>query len=182
MRRLFPIVLAMLVSTGNAGEVLDADVTHHAGMYRLSLDMRVNADAGAVRRIVTDHRNMTRISDVLIESTLLDADDAGMRRRLVARTCILFFCFRIIMVEDIEERQYGYTVITAIVPALSDFSSGRTEWRIVPDANGHTRISYRCELTPDFWIPPLIGPVLMKAKMLHEARETVNRIERLAAP
>jgi hypothetical protein len=33
---------------------------------------------------------------------------------------------------------------------------------------------------PDFWIPPLIGPWLIKRKLLSETLETVDNLEQLA--
>jgi hypothetical protein len=34
---------------------------------------------------------------------------------------------------------------------------------------------------PAFWIPPVIGPWLIKKKMMEEGRVTIERIEELAS-
>jgi hypothetical protein len=46
---------------------------------------------------------------------------------------------------------------------------------------GLSRIVLDCEVVPSFWIPPVIGPWVIKRKMLEEGRETILRIEALAA-
>jgi hypothetical protein len=43
----------------------------------------------------------------------------------------------------------------------------------------HSRIKLYSELEPAFWIPPLIGPYLIKQKMMSEAKKTIKRIEEL---
>ena len=100
------------------------------------------------------------------------------QRRLVTQTCILVFCFTAKMVEDVWEKDYS--VSTRIIPGLSDFDSGKTLWRLVPVAPGQSRLEINSELEPAFWIPPFIGPYLLKRKMLKEAKQSVMQIEALA--
>ncbi|MEA2079826.1 MAG: hypothetical protein U9P00_08215, partial [Pseudomonadota bacterium] len=44
-----------------------------------------------------------------------------------------------------------------------------------------TRILMRSELAPDFWIPPLLGPWLIKRELRAEALQTMHNLERVAA-
>lgn len=52
------------------------------------------------------------------------------------------------------------------------------EWRIVAQADG-VAILYQVECTPDFWVPPLLGAVLIRrdvrAKLEQVAREMLRR-------
>lgn len=174
------VCLMLLAGAVQAGEVQHANVKYSKGIYDLTLDIVVDADRDAVYGIVTDYEHLDRISDVLVETALIatpGGDD--IRRRLVAQTCILFFCFKINMIEDVEEIGEE-VVITTMVAELSDFKYGKTEWRVTALEDGRTRIQYRCRKEPAFWVPPLIGPLLMKHKMLKEAKDTVERIEYIA--
>jgi hypothetical protein len=181
MNRLALALCLFWPGAGQSGEVRQGEVDHDAGRYVLRLIMDVDADSKAVYGIVTDFDRMHRISAALSESHRMEPPGASRdRRKLVVKTCILFFCLRAVLVEDIEYA--GAEIIrTTVVPALSDFRSGRMEWQVSPVGSGRTRIRLFCEIEPDFWIPPLIGPWVIKRKMLDEARETVNRIEALAA-
>lgn len=178
MKYLFCLLL--FTTTAQAGEVRYADVKYQDGIYKLVLDVDLDADRDTVYAIVTDYQKLHRISDALVETTLLSEDKTGKkRRRLVAKTCILFFCFTAKMTEDVEEIN-NEIVLTTIVPELSDFSYGKTEWRVTSLGQGRSRIHFDCQQNPDFWIPPVIGPLFMKRKMLSEARQTIERIEHIA--
>ena len=161
-----------------AGEVQNAKVQHEDGIYTLDLTVVVASRFQPVHALVTDYDQLYRISEILIETSLLSEADAEIkRRRLVVRTCILIFCFTATMVEDVWEDEN--IIITKIIPELSDYKFGETEWRVNPVDQKHSRIDLHSELEPAFWIPPFIGPYLMKKKMIGEAKKTISRIEAL---
>jgi hypothetical protein len=83
------------------------------------------------------------------------------------------------MVEDIRENGSDMVVAT-VNPARSDFSSGRSEWKILPAGAGQTRIVLRRTLEPSFWVPPLIGPWVIKNKMVQELSVMLERLEQYA--
>ena len=41
-------------------------------------------------------------------------------------------------------------------------------------------MTYRLTMEPDFWIPPLIGPWVLKQRLERGGSGAINRIERLA--
>jgi hypothetical protein len=163
----------------SAGELQQAAVSHKDGVYILELDVIVSSSYDAVHAIVTDYDQLHLISEVLIETSLLSEPNAEIKRRkLVARTCILVFCFTATMVEDVWET--GNSISTKIVPENSDYKYGKTEWTVDAIDDQQSRIKLYCELQPNFWIPPIIGPHLMKKTMMKEAKKTILHIEELA--
>ena len=173
------IVLLLALTTVTAGEIENAEVVHHEGVYTLDLSVVLSSDFEPVYDILTDHEQLHRISEVLVDTRLItEPGSPSKRRRLVTETCILFFCFAAVMVEDVritEDR-----IATRIIPLLSDYRSGQTIWQVAPSGPNHSRIKLHVELEPAFWIPPLIGPYVMKKKMESEARKTIHNIEVLA--
>jgi len=162
-----------------AGQVQDSDVSYHDGVYHLVMKMEIDAGYGKVRDLVTDYGNMARLSHLIKKSTLIEAPDGGIRRRLKCHVCVLFFCGNPVIVEDVLEVD-AHTIDTTVIPALSDFKSGHSQWRITaPDAQ-HTLVRFEYALEPDFWIPPLIGPLIIKSVLLGAAKHAINRIENLA--
>ena len=163
-----------------AGEVEFAHVEHEGNEYRLNLGMKIQAGKDDVFALLTDHEQLQRISDVLTESAILQRINENIiRRRLVAETCVLFFCFKAVMVEDAEAFPEG-RILAIMLPEQSDFHYGRTEWFVNAIDDNRSEIIYRCELQPSFWIPPVIGPFILKRKMVNEAQDSILKIESLA--
>lgn len=163
-----------------AGTVRNSDVRYGDGVYSVEMDMEIEADIDAVRTIITDYAGIHRVSNLLTESSLVEApEEDGIRRRLVSKICILFFCVESEIVEDVEEVGRD-TVLTTVVPELSDFLSGNSRWHIQNLDQEHSLLRFRYDMEPDFWIPPVIGPLLIKRKLLREAEDTIEMIEALA--
>lgn len=161
-----------------ANETVQASASHEHGSYHLQLEAEIEADFARVYALVTDFDHMSRLNPAILESAALAAPD-GERRRFRLRSCILFYCLKARVTERIE-RVGGEVIIATVVPEESDFSAGRSEWRLTPVAAGRTRIRLETEVTPSFWVPPLIGPWLIQRKLQEEGRATVRRIEELA--
>ena len=184
MQRLALVVLLSWPLPSPAGEVTRADVQYDNGRYTLDFTVELAAQLAAVYAIVTDFDRIDRVSPSVIESKRLpnpDASDPSLeRRKLVTRTCILIYCLNATMVEDVR-RTSADVISTTMVPEFSDFRSGHGEWRLSEPRRGWSRIELHTELEPGFWVPPLIGPWLIKRQMLNEARATARQIEKLAA-
>lgn len=174
------LCLGLLLATAAlAGEVRDTEVRYHDGVYTLDMDMVLDAGFDRVRAIITDYDHMARLSGLLTASSLVDRPGGGLRRRLETRICILFFCYEPVVVENVDEIDRDH-IVTTVIPALSDFRSGGSVWWLSVPAPGRTRIRFEYRMEPDFWIPPLIGPPLIKAVLASEAKKTINKIEELA--
>lgn len=164
----------------SAGEIQSSSISYQQGVYKLAIDVIIDAQFEAVYEIVTDNERLHRLSKSFIESALIETSKPDTkRRRLVLRSCILFFCFKLTIVEDIQEISQQ-VILTTIVPELSDFKSGTTEWRLTPMVNGQSRIQFHSVEELGFWVPPLIGPILVKNKLLQLAKESIRQIELLA--
>jgi hypothetical protein len=92
---------------------------------------------------------------------------------------VLVFCFDLYFVEDVEEFEDG-AITTTVVPEESNFRRGYSNWRIESISATTTRISVEAEHEPEFWIPPVIGPLVFKRSFRKEVRETAINIEREA--
>ncbi len=161
-----------------AGTVRDSEVSHEAGVYRVRMAVEVAAGFEAVRGVITDYANLDRVSPMIKHSTLLD-DPGEPRRELQLEFCVLFFCFQPRMVERVQEHG-SEMVVTTVIPEHSDFRSGQTRWQIRALEPGRTLIRFDTTVAPDFWIPPLIGPLMLAHKLQREAQLTIENIEVLA--
>jgi hypothetical protein len=89
------------------------------------------------------------------------------------------FCKEVERVEAVRLLQSG-DLEAEIIPALSEFKSGKATWKIIP-LEGNSRMVYEASLEPDFFIPPVVGPAIVKDNLKNEFLTTLERIERIAS-
>jgi hypothetical protein len=167
-----------VTAAAHAGEVLDTEVAYADGRYTVRFDVRLDAAPERLKHYLTDYEHYHDYFAAVHESHVLARADDGLRVRLSLDSCVLFFCQDVVFVKDITEQADGQ-IMAHIVPAESDFREATEYWRIVPD-DGHTRLSYRADLVPDFFVPPLIGPWLLKRKIRDALESGAARLEMLA--
>jgi len=172
------VVLAALCAQAAAATISRAEVGEKNGKYTVSFEAVVDADSRKVRRLMTDYAHLDRLSKTIIESRILKTENNKQRIALVARACVLFFCKTLKKVEDVETLKNG-DIVTVAIPQLSDFHYALEQWQILAERN-RTRIKYQAELQPSFYIPPLIGPWLVKSKIHDELETTTTILENLA--
>ena len=176
--RLLLLLLTVSVSA-EAAEMLSIDVDHDKGSYTMQSEVWFDANVAQVYEIFRYWDNSTKFSSAIVESRDMDPDEQGRPQFYVRnRGCILFFCTSF-------ERQ-GYveaetnTVIRAFTnPETSDFHHSRERW-LFAEKNGGTIVTYNLNMQPKFWIPPGIGPYLIKRKLRNNGSDAIDRIEILA--
>ena len=65
-----------------------------------------------------------------------------------------------------------------LIPDDNNFHFGWAQLHIRTLEN-KTQVELNAELIPAFWIPPLIGPLIIKHKLRQEAWETLHNMETL---
>lgn len=173
------LVLVWAASAALAGKVYTAAVSHQSGVYRVEVDALVSVPAPRVRQLLTDYNHLGRLNDAIKVSEILKTRKPGdYRVRTVTEACVWFYCKRVHQVQDVIEA-YDGSVTATVIPELSDFRHGYARLNLWQEPDG-TRVLIRSEVEPDFWIPPIIGPWLIKRKLRSEALETVQNLERVA--
>ncbi len=178
-------VLALLFMLGPpccpavaAAETERAEISFEGRTYQYIFIARMKGDINAVHAVVTDYDHMQRINDDIVESRVLARYDNGELKRLLRlRHCILVFCFDMDFVERVRESP-GH-IITIVVPEESTFLDGTANWQLQALDGGYTRISVSARQTPRFWIPPVLGPMILKRVFMQEVAETCANIERI---
>lgn len=177
----FGVWLTLCAFEAAAGQVYTALVTHQSGSYFVEVDALIHAPEPVVRRLLTDYEHLSRVNPAIESSEILLERKAGdYRVRTVTKACVWFYCKRIRQVQDVIESQDG-SITATVIPELSDFQHGYARVNVWREPTG-TRVLIRSEVRPDFWIPPIIGPWLIKRKLRSEALETVHNLEQVAFP
>jgi hypothetical protein len=161
------------------GEVYTALVSHQNDSFFVEVDALVDVPEASARKLLTDYNNLGRINPSIEVSEITATRRAGdYRVRTITEACVWYFCKRIHQVQDVIEGNDG-SITATVIPEQSDFRHGYARVNLWQETGG-TRILIRSEVEPDFWIPPLIGPWLIKKKLRSEAVETVANLERVA--
>ncbi|HTT07433.1 MAG TPA: hypothetical protein VMH34_01380 [Gammaproteobacteria bacterium] len=180
--RVLPAVLLLWLPlvAATAKEVRFSTIYEHDGEYTVEIDAALNASPAELRRLLTDYNHLTRLNDVLTESTLLVTHDAHHHKtRMTAQRCIAMICFKAVLVEEATELVNG-DLENVIVPAESDFRAGVTRWHFEPLPGNQTRVYFESIKTPAFFIPPIIGTSIMKKLMMDESLAAMDHLEALS--
>ncbi|MBI1423645.1 MAG: hypothetical protein GC149_09295 [Gammaproteobacteria bacterium] len=163
--------------TGMAGEILASRAEYRDGHYLLHLDMRLPAKPADVYALLVDFKRIPLINSSFKSVEVLKSKDKMHLVRTVAEGCIWFMCRSIAQLETVNELSDGY-IMSETDPAHSDLTYGRALWHVTAEGKT-TRVQYNADIVPAFWVPPLIGPALVKSALLRQGQKTLNGLERL---
>lgn len=177
-RTIAALLAAVCCAAASGANFERAEVTHETGRYHLQFVVDLAAATPAVRALLTDYDHLDRLSTNIIESRRLAAGDDQSRVRIVLEACVFVFCKTVRRVMAVETRTNG-DILTLADPTESDFRHAREFWQVNPHGRG-TRLTYEAEFEPSFFIPPLIGPWLIKSRLRGAIEEIATRLEDLA--
>jgi hypothetical protein len=180
MRTAGLLVWLLCSAPAAGGTIHSAAVTYRSGSFIVEVDALLDVVESRARAVLTDYKHLERLIPAVEHSEILDTHGPGdYRVRTVTQTCLWFYCKRLKRVQDVVEAHDG-SITAIIIPELSDFSYGTMRLNLWQEVAG-TRVLMRSEVAPDFWIPPLLGPWLIKRELHAEAVQTVHNLERVAA-
>ena len=170
---------ALGAGTISAASIRTIEVDHDDGVYSLVSNTFIDAPREAIFEVLTDYDRFGRISSTYKEYGFLEPDEDGVPIIFTRMEgCVLFFCVSIRRVERMTVMEPSF-IRTNALPEQSDFRLSTSEWTLEPEESG-TSMTYRLVMEPDFWVPPLIGPWVLKQRLARGGRGAINRIERLA--
>lgn len=170
------IIVILCSPTSRADEIEKLSVTDANGEYSLRISDVLNAPVDYVYKVITDYKHVFRINPTITDVQILPSGYVHVVRvRNISEQQVGPFCFHITWTGDIvETRDRDIEVKT--IPELSDFVSGSAIWHIRPQGE-HTRVLYESRLKPAFFVPPVIGGIIIKRHIKDETLDTFRRIE-----
>ena len=173
------LLLACGALTAGAAEMRSVEVERVDGRYIMRSEVRFAASVEAVYSVFANYDLSTEFSGAIVESRNIDAVEGGQPGFYIRnRGCVLFFCTSFERYGYVEREPYR--IIRARVdPARSDFYLSNESWQFKSDGDG-TVVTYDLEFEPKFWVPPVIGPYVIKRKLRDDGGDAVARIESMA--
>lgn len=173
-----------LVSTAGAADITSARVEREDDRYHVEFVVSMRGEAGRLRRIITDYAHLHELSPTIVASRVLSGRSGGDARvEVIMRPCVLIvFCRTITKVSDSRVEPGRNRLEYVTVPELSDFHEGRETITMMPESTSDSprvRFRYSAVLRPDFFVPPFVGPWLIRRAILDDLEATSRRVERL---
>ena len=179
-QRLFSLVLCFVAVSATAAEIRTLDFTRDDDNYHVISDVYLAAPPSAVYSVLIDYDNLYRVSSAFLETRFIEPIEDG--RGLVylhMEACVLFFCRDVELTEELLVTPETRVEVT-ILPEMSDLNYGWSSWEIAPVDDG-SLVRYELKMQPSFWIPPVIGPMIMKTVARRKGLRAARRVEALAA-
>ena len=171
--------LACANPSASAGGLRDISVKVEGKRYFLHADSWVRLSSQEVKRALADFVNLPRLNGSLKHVKILERlANGGTRMEAQSEFCLLAVCQQFTWVQDVIFMSNGDMAMT-IVPNRGDFRAGKGRWRMHEDSGG-TRLTFDIELTPNFWLPSVFGPWLMKRQLSADTIATIEGLEKLA--
>jgi hypothetical protein len=167
------------LAPAGASHLSGIEISEDSGNYRVRMVMLIHAPAYHVHGVLTDYKHIYRLNPSITESEILPSPRSGtVRVRTRMEGCIFFFCRDVDRVEEVREVNAGH-LQAVIIPEQSDFTSGSADWRIQP-LGDESQIIYEAQVTPAFFIPPLIGSYFVKRTFADAVKTSFARLECIA--
>ena len=179
------LALCWAATAASAAQVLAVSVTHDGARFLIGMRISIDATPAAVFRALQDYPAMAHynpdLRTVRVERPLVPG---RVRLFTSVHTCVLIFC-KTMRQEEImtATTNAGGGVLRAQLLAHGgDFLGGGGRWTVEAcrDIPEEACLHVRIELVPGFWVPPVIGPWVIRRKMEEEAQRTGVGLERTA--
>lgn len=177
--RLALLWFSLLLPAARGAELGSVQVQEKDGRYTVEFGALIDATPAATIRLMLTPALWPQLSPIITEAKILASDPRGPRRVAITfHDCVFIFCKTVHKTEDITVADGG-RIASLALPGQSDFSYAREDWHIYP-VDGRTRIEYRAEMVPSFFVPPVIGPYILKARLRSMLNHTAANVEKLA--
>ena len=171
--------LCVLSSAAAAAEMRSVDVEYENSRYTMQSEAWFDAPLEQIYAVFSDWDLSTEFSSVVVESRDLPPDEHGRPQYFVRnRGCLLFFCLSFERRGHVERQPLS--VLRAVAnPETSDFLISDETWTFSAEDEG-TLVVYQLLMQPKFWVPPGIGPYIIKRKLKRDGGDALDRIEAIA--
>ena len=171
--------LLLLYGIADAAELRNVDVDRKDGRYSLTSEVWFDTEVDAIYAVFLNYDLASKFSGFIVESRNLEPTADGQRRFYIRNHgCVWFFCRSFERSGQVEHEPFVYIRSTADA-GESDFHFSLESWTFETEGAG-TLVVYEFEFEPKFWIPPLIGPYVLRKKLKNDSARALNRIEALA--
>ena len=179
------LTLLCLAPRAHAARVVSVQVKREGALFQIGMRLSVDAPPAAVFHALQDYSALSRYTpDVRTIRIVRTSNPDRVLLFATFHACILFFC------KTMDQEQvmtatadaHGGVLRSRLLPEGSDFKAGQGRWRVAPcpAPAASSCVDVRIRMVPAFWVPPLIGPWLIRIKMREQAHDASVGLQQLA--
>tara|TARA_B100000945_G_C20176545_1_gene500286 strand:- start:101 stop:625 length:525 start_codon:yes stop_codon:yes gene_type:complete len=169
----------MVSSISSSASLEKSIIEYKDNRFLYSFEALINASPQRVVARIHNFEQWYLLNDNISKSKVLETLSGNKIKRLLTLTqCIFAFCFNLKFVEVVTVSRDRLEM--NIVAGEGSFSAGQAIWETVSEGADKTLIKVNATLAPDFWIPPVIGPLVLEKVFLKQIKKTIQTIETLA--
>lgn len=175
------ITLGLLISSMivSSASLKKSSIEYKDKRFLYSFEAQINARHDKVLDKLHNFEQWDRLNGNISKSKVLETLPRNKIKRLLTLTqCIFTFCFNLKFIEIVTLSRDRLEM--NIVAGEGNFSAGRAIWETVSEGTYKTLIRVNATLSPDFWIPPVVGPLVLEKVFLKQIKKTIETIETLA--
>ncbi len=177
-RRLLQLALVFFLAPSFATAATpEVQLDRNGSRFAVRSESYIAASAAVAWQVLSDYDHLAGFVPDLRVSRVISAPGQPLLVEQSGEAGFLIFRFSVDVVLEIEEappQRLGFRAIRG------NMRSMQGEWRIEPSAPG-VRLVYTAELEPAFWVPPIIGPVVMRRDIAGQIEAVLLEIERRQA-
>ena len=179
MRHAVLWVLLLLPVASFAADLRSVDVDYVDGRYTMASVVWFDATVEQVYSVFRQWDLSTQFSSTIVEAFDIEPDETGKPGFYIRhKGCVLFFCLSFERKGHVELEPTN-SMRAFASPEASDFHFADETWTFAPD-DGGTVVTYNLLMKPKFWVPPGIGPWVIKRKLKSGGSDAIDRIELIA--
>ena len=179
-RLLAPCLLALALPVAVAGKAdayvdeNEIEVSRAESHFTVDMDVRAPVALETAWAVLTDFEHMASFVGNLNSSEVLERHDNSLRIRQTGKAR-----FGIFSSEFSTEREIVLTPMREIRAHGTGGNIKRMEslMRLEPEEGG-VRLRYHAEVEPDFWLPPLLGPSMVRHQTAEQFSAMIREMQR----
>jgi hypothetical protein len=178
MSRAHPLVCCVqaififALQDARAAPVLEVERAHDTFAVRIEIPVAV--DVATAWQVLTDYDHLAEFVPDMRSSRMQRGEGGRLLLEQQGEAKFLFFSSRIDVTLEVEESPPVRLQFKAV---RGNMKIMQGEWRVSATAAGIDLI-YEAQLEPDFWVPPLIGSVIMRRDVARQVDGVVQEMLR----
>jgi hypothetical protein len=169
MGRLAPWLLLLAASLAGAAAEPEVRIERSGDTYAVFARITVDVERSIAWAVITDYNGLRNFVPDMVESRVVSKPGEPTLVRQSGAWSFLGYRVPVLIVARVDElpmRSVRFRSVSGNVRVENG------EWSIADQGQG-VAIIYRVECTPEFWVPPFLGAVLIR-------RDVSSRLERIA--
>jgi hypothetical protein len=162
-----------------AAELQSIKVLYEDDNINITAIAYFEANIDNVFDVFTNYDNLIAVSSIYKDSgwhSLDEAKEFGIGYTVVEACVLFWFCKTIRRTEEVAMERPQLVTTTVID---DDLAYGETIWRF-SELERNTLLNFEMNFSPNFWVPPAIGPWILEQFIAYKSADTLDRIEDIA--